>query len=235
MQMNKKSEMTQLEMKSLIKKIIIRSFFLPLVLGLLVLLPAGTFNYWQAYVYFAVLMIPMFLVLFYFLKNDPQFLERRTRVKEKEKQQRIIQIVFSFMFFFGFIISGIDKRYGWSQVSAYVVIFTDIIILVGYLIVFFVFKQNSYASRIIEVEKNQKVISNGLYRIVRHPMYIGVLMMFIPTPVALGSYWGLIPMATILFALVLRILNEEDVLCKDLPGYKEYCQKTRYRLIPYIW
>jgi len=105
----------------------------------------------------------------------------------------------------------------------------------GYLIIFVVFKQNSYASRIVEIDKNQKVISTGLYRIVRHPMYLGVLLMFIPTPVALGSYWGLIPMATIPLALVFRILNEEKVLCEGLSGYKEYCQETKYRLIPYVW
>jgi protein-S-isoprenylcysteine O-methyltransferase Ste14 len=102
-------------------------------------------------------------------------------------------------------------------------------------LIFIVFKQNSYASRIVEVEKNQKVISTGLYGIVRHPMYIGVLIMYIPTPVALGSYWGIIPMLTIPIALVLRILNEEKVLSKELPGYIEYCQKTKYRLLPFIW
>ena len=107
--------------------------------------------------------------------------------------------------------------------------------LLGYLIIFYVFKQNSYASRIVEVENNQKIISTGLYSIVRHPMYLGVLVMWIPIPVALGSYWGLIPMATISIALVLRILNEETVLKRDLPGYKEYCQTTKYRLLPFIW
>ena len=111
----------------------------------------------------------------------------------------------------------------------------DIVILLGYLIIFFVFKQNSYASRIVEVEENQKIISTGLYGIVRHPMYVGVMIMIIPTPVALGSYWGLIPMAAIPLAIIFRILNEEKVLCSELPGYKDYCQKTRYRLIPFIW
>ena len=174
--MIKKSEMTKEEMKSLMRKIVIRFSFLPVFLVLLILLPAGTFNYWQVYIYFAILVIPI----------------------------RII-------------------------------ILADIFILLGYLIIFFVFKQNSYASRVVEVDKNQKVISTGLYRIVRHPMYFGVLIMFIPTPVALGSYWGLIPMATVPLALVFRILNEENVLCKELSGYKAYCQKTQYRLIPFLW
>jgi len=232
---DKKSELTQQEMKSLIKKIIIRFSLFPIVLGLFILVPAGTINYWQVYVYIAVLVVPMIFVLFYFLQNDPIFLERRTRAKEKEKVQIIIQIVSTFILLSGFVIPGFDKRFGWSDIPIYIVIVADIVILFGYLIIFFVFKQNSYASRVVEVEKSQKVISTGLYGFVRHPMYIGVIIMFIPTPVALGSYWGLIPMVTIPLAIVFRILNEEKVLCKDLPGYKEYCQKTRYRLMPFIW
>jgi protein-S-isoprenylcysteine O-methyltransferase Ste14 len=232
---DKKSELTQQEMKSLIKKILKRFSLVLIVLGLLILVPAGTFNFWQVYVYIGILVIPMIFVLFYFLKNDPLFLERRTRAREKEKAQKIIQIVFSLIFLSGFVIPGLDKRFGWSDVPIYIVLITDIIILLGYLLIFFVFRQNSYASRIVEVDKSQKVITTGLYSIVRHPMYLGVLIMYIPTPVALGSYWGLIPMATIPLAIVFRILNEEKVLSKDLPGYKEYCQKTRYRLIPLIW
>ena len=232
---NKKSELTPQELKSLIKKIIKRFSLVPIVLGLLILVPAGTFNFWQVYVYLAVLVIPMIFVLFYFLKNDPLFLERRTRAKEKEKAQKIIQIVFSVIFLSGFVIPGLDKRFGWSDIPINFVLITDIIILLGYLLIFFVFRQNSYASRVVEVDKSQKVITTGLYRIVRHPMYLGVLIMYIPTPVALGSYWGLIPMATIPLAIVFRILNEEKVLSNDLPGYKEYCQKTRHRLIPLIW
>ncbi len=230
-----KSELTEQEMKSLIKKIIKRFSLVPIVLGILILVPAGTFIFWQVYVYLAVLVIPMIFVLFYFLKKDPLFLERRTRAKEKEKTQKIIQIVFSVIFLSGFVIPGLDKRFGWSDIPINIVLITDIIILLGYLLIFFVFRQNSYASRIVEVDKSQKVISTGLYSFVRHPMYLGVLIMYIPTPVALGSYWGLIPMATIPLAIVFRILNEEKVLSNDLPGYKEYCQKTRYRLIPLIW
>jgi len=230
-----KSELTEQEMKSLIKKIIKRFSLVPIVLGILILVPAGTFIFWQVYVYLAVLVIPMIFVLFYFFKKDPLFLERRTRAKEKEKTQKIIQIVFSVIFLSGFVIPGLDKRFGWSDIPINIVLITDIIILLGYLLIFFVFRQNSYASRIVEVDKSQKVISTGLYSFVRHPMYLGVLIMYIPTPVALGSYWGLIPMATIPLAIVFRILNEEKVLSNDLPGYKEYCKKTRYRLIPLIW
>ncbi len=233
--MEKKSEMTQLEMKSLIRKIIIRFSFLPIFLGLLILLPAGTFNYWQVYIYFAVLVVPMIFVLFYFLQNDPKFLERRTKAKEKEKQQFFISILITLISLAGFIIPGLDHRFNWSNVPTYITISADIIILLGYLIIFFVFKQNSYASRIIEVDEDQKVISTGLYAIVRHPMYIGVLIMYGPTSIALGSYWGVIPFALLPVFLILRILNEEKVLSENLKGYKEYCQQTRYRLIPFIW
>lgn len=232
---NKKSELTQQEMKSLIRKIIIRFSLLPLLIGLLVLVPAGTLNYWQVYLYLAVIVVPMILVILFFINNDPKFIERRIKTKEKEKQQKIIQITFTLLILSGYIISGFDKRFGWSDIPTYMVILADTLVLLGYILVFFVFKQNSFASRVVEVEKNQEVISTGLYGHVRHPMYTGIIVVYIPTSVALGSYWGLIPMATIPLALILRLLNEEKVLCKELPGYKEYCQKTRYRLIPYIW
>lgn len=233
--MEKKSEMTSQEKKSLLKKIIVRFSFLPLVLGLLVLLPASTLNYWQVYVYIGVLIVPMILVLFYFLRVDPRFLERRAKTKEKEKQQKLIAILSTFIFLAGFILPGLDHRFSWSEIPAYISILADIVILLGYLIIFIVFRQNSYASRIIEVDEEQQVISTGLYGIVRHPMYVGVLIMYIPTPLALGSYWGLIPFALLPLSLALRILNEEKVLSENLKGYKEYCQLTRYRLIPYIW
>jgi len=233
--MVKKSEISKKETNKLLRKIISRFLFLPIFIGLFTLLPAGTFRYWQVYIYFAVLVVPMLFVLFYFLKNDPAFLERRMKAKEKEKEQKIIQFFFLFIFISGFIISGFDRRRHWSDIPIYVVIATDVIILSGYIMIFFVFKQNSYASRIIEIDKNQKVISTGLYGIVRHPMYLGILLMYVPTPIALGSYLGLIPMVTIPLVLVFRILNEEKVLREGLPGYKEYCQKTQYRLIPYLW
>lgn len=223
------------EMQSLTKKIIVRLAMLPLVLFLLVIVPAGTFNFWEVYVYFGILLIPMIYILFFFLRNDPVFLERRTRLKEKEKEQKIILVVFNLVFIAGFVIPGLDKRFGWSDVPTGIVLITDLIIFFGYMLIFAVFRQNSHASRIVEVESGQKVITTGLYSIVRHPMYLGILIMYIPTPVALGSYWGLIPMSGIILGLILRIANEEKVLRQNLEGYIEYCQRTRYRLIPFLW
>ena len=233
--MEAKSEMTSRERSALIRKMIIRFSFVPLFIGICTLLPAGTFKYWQVYLYFSVIVIPMIFVLFYFLKRDPKFLERRTKGTEKVKEQKLIQLINLPVFMAAFIIPGLDRRFGWSDVPVEIIIITNIVILGGYLIIFNVFRQNSYASRIVETDKEQKVITTGLYRTVRHPMYIGVLIMYMPTPLALGSYWGLIPMALLPVALVLRILNEEKFLKENLEGYKEYCLKTKYRLIPYIW
>jgi len=233
--MERKSEMSNTERSALIRKIIIRFSFVPLFIGICTLLPAGTFDYWQVYLYFSVVVIPMIFVLFYFLKKDPRFLERRMRGTEKEREQKLIQLINLAILMAAFIVPGLDRRYGWSAVPVEGIIITDAVILVGYLIIFLVFRENSYASRIVEVDQEQKVITTGLYSIVRHPMYLGVLIMYLPTPLALGSYYGLIPMAFLPAALVFRILNEEKVLRENLDGYEEYCRKTRYRLIPFIW
>jgi protein-S-isoprenylcysteine O-methyltransferase Ste14 len=233
--MEPSSEMTSVEKRALVKNMIIKFSFVPLFISLFTLLPAGTMNYWQVYAYFGVILIPMLLVLRYFLKNDPRFLERRTRIAEKEKEQKLIQWINLPIFISAFIVPGLDRRFGWSEVPVEVIIITDVVILGGYLIIFLVFRQNSYASRIIEIDKGQKVITTGLYAWVRHPMYLGVLIMYLPTPLALGSYWGLIPMAFLPVSLLFRILNEEKVLSENLKGYKEYCLKTKYRIFPYLW
>lgn len=227
--------MSNTERSALIRKMIIRFSFVPLFIGICTLLPAGTFDYWQVYLYFSVVVIPMIFVLFYFLKKDPRFLERRMRGTEKEREQKLIQLINLAILMAAFIVPGLDRRYGWSAVPVEGIIITDAGILGGYLIIFLVFRENSYASRIVEVDQEQKVITTGLYSIVRHPMYLGVLIMYLPTPLALGSYYGLIPMAFLPAALVFRILNEEKVLRENLDGYEEYCRKTRYRLIPFIW
>lgn len=227
--------MTPSEKNDLVKKMILRFSFVPLFIGVLTLLPAGTFNYWQVYLYFSVIVIPMIFVLFYFLKRDPKFLERRAKGTEKVKEQKLIQILNLPVFITAFIIPGLDRRFGWSDIPVEVIIATDIVILCGYLFIFLVFRENSYASRIIEIDSGQKVISTGFYSVVRHPMYLGVMIMYLPTPLALGSYWGLIPISLLPVTLVLRILNEEKILRDNLEGYNDYCLKTRYRLIPYIW
>ncbi len=204
-------------------------------MGLMLFLPAGSLYYWQAWIYCGVIFITMSFVVFYFLTKDPELLERRMRLREKEEKQKTIQIFGSVIFFIGFIISGLDYRYHWSDVPVILVIAANAIVLSGYIFVFLVLRENSYASRIIEIEKGQKVITTGPYAIVRHPMYMGVLLMYLFTPLALGSYWASIFFLPLFPLIVVRLLNEEEMLLRELPGYKEYCQKTRYRLIPFIW
>ncbi|MCZ7400778.1 MAG: isoprenylcysteine carboxylmethyltransferase family protein [Candidatus Methanoperedens sp.] len=223
------------EIPGLKNQVILRFIMVPIFMGLMLFLPAGSLDYWQAWIYCSVLFIPVFFVVFYFLKYDPELLERRMRMREKEEKQKTIQILGIVIFFSGFIMCGLDYRYHWSNVPAYLVIAANAIVLSGYIFVFLVLRENSYASRIIEVEKGQKVITTGPYAIVRHPMYLGVLVMYLFTPLALGSYRAIIFFLPLIPLLVSRLLNEEEVLLKELPGYKEYCQKTRYHLIPFIY
>jgi len=197
---------------------------IPLLLAMF-FLPAGTLAYWEAWVYLTVLLIPMVLVLIYLLRNDPELLERRMRMREKESEQKLIIKISYLYFLLAFLLPGFDKRFEWSNVPVVVVIVADVLVL----------RENRYASRIIEVEQEQKVISSGPYAIVRHPMYLGVSLMYILSPLALGSYWATIPSLLIIPLLVARIRNEESVLGRELKGYKEYMQKTKYRLIPGIW
>jgi protein-S-isoprenylcysteine O-methyltransferase Ste14 len=233
--METKSEMTKSERRKLLRTVLTRFSMLPVFLGLFVLLPAGTFDFWQFYAYLAVTVVPMVFVMIYFLREDPEFLVRRMRAREKEKQQKNFQILSSVTFLSAYFIPGLDRRFGWSDIPLHTVLLADAIILLGYLLVVLVFNQNRYASRIVEVEEDQKLITTGLYSVVRHPMYLGVLLMFIPVPPALGSLWGLVPAVLFPIVLVIRILNEERVLQEGLPGYEEYCRKTRYRLIPFVW
>ncbi|MDP2965148.1 MAG: isoprenylcysteine carboxylmethyltransferase family protein [Pelolinea sp.] len=225
----------QLSRGELIKMMALRLFFSVPVLMVMFFLPAGTFAYWQAWVYLAIILIPMLFVLFYFMKNNPKLLERRMKMREKESSQNLI-VKFSTVFFLiAFILPGLDYRFGWSHVPLAIVVIAEIVVFLGYSVVFLVFKENSYASRVIEVEQGQKVISSGPYAIVRHPMYSGTVLMYILSPLALGSWWALIPALMIIPVIVARILNEENLLARDLPGYPEYMQKVRFRLIPGMW
>jgi protein-S-isoprenylcysteine O-methyltransferase Ste14 len=216
-------------------RVILRFVIAAVFIAGVLFLPAGGFDYWQAWVLIAIIFIPMFVASFYFLKHDPQLVESRLRTKENVREQKLIIKLAYFVFVTAFILPGFDHRFGWSHVPLWLTILSQAIALAGYLITYWVMKFNSFASRIIEVQSGQTVISTGPYRLVRHPMYLGAVVMFLFMPLALGSYWALLPAAFVIPVIVFRLLNEEKILREQLPGYSEYCLHTRFRLVPYVW
>jgi protein-S-isoprenylcysteine O-methyltransferase Ste14 len=207
-------------------------------LAALLFLPVWTINYWQAWVFLAVFFIPALAITIYLAKADVGLLERRLSAgprNEKEKSQKIIQVLAQLSFMGIIIFPAVDHRLGWSFVPVWVVLTGDILIIAGFFIVFLVFKKNTFTSAIIEVADGQSVISTGPYRWVRHPMYMGALIMLLGTPPALGSWWGLLLLIPMVFVLAWRLLNEEKFLVGNLPGYTEYQKKVKYRLLPFTW
>lgn len=212
--------------------------FLALVMGLLLFVPAGTIRYWQAWVYLTVYSSSSLLVTIYLMRNNPALLARRLRAgprAEKEATQKIIMVLASTAFVALLIVPGLDHRFGWSRVPTFAVLAANLMVAVGLYTIFIVYKANPFTSATIQVEKDQKVISTGPYSIVRHPMYSGGLVMLLGTPLALGSWWGLLVLIPMLPILIWRLLGEEEFLSKNLPGYTEYCMKVRSRLIPGIY
>ena len=205
------------------------------VLVLFLFAPAGTLRYWQAWVYIVILLVPMLLVLRYLFAHSPELLARRMRYREKEAEQKRILRFGYLLYLAAFLLPGFDRRFGWSSVPVWVVILADITVVLGYALVVRVFKENAYASRIVEVEQTQAVIRTGPYATVRHPMYVGALLTFIASPLALGSYWAVLPALLLIPMIVARIKNEEAVLLRDLKGYEQYTHDVTYRLIPGIW
>jgi protein-S-isoprenylcysteine O-methyltransferase Ste14 len=226
---------TKISRSELIQAIIFRVLIMITFLVLIIFIPAGSFSFWQGWSYLAVILIPFAFAVSYFLDRDPAFLERRMRMREKEKTQAKIQ-GFGLLYYLSvFIIPGLDYRWNWSSVPVWVIILAEILVLTGYIIIVRVFKENSFASRTIEVDAGQKVIGTGPYALVRHPMYVGVILMYSVTPLALGSFWALIPGLLVIPMLVMRIVGEEKLLTKELDGYSAYMQKVRWRLLPGIW
>ena len=206
-----------------------------LVISAMLFIPAGTLDYWQAWLYLVVVFTPMAFVMFYFLAADPEFLERRFRTREKEAKQKLVQKAGALIFLAAFLLPGAGRRLGWQMVPGEFVLVADVAVFLGYGIIFMVFKENSWAGRTIGVEKGQKVISTGPYALVRHPMYLGMLIFCLATPIALGSYLALLPFLLVIPILIYRIKNEEEVLARELKGYKEYCRKVKFRLVPGVW
>ena len=206
-----------------------------ILIGALLFLPAWTLDYPGAWLFIALLFAPMLVMGIALFAKAPELLKKRLNNKEKEKAQRGVVALSGLMFPIGFVLSALDFRFGWSHVPPWLVIVASVAFLLGYAMYAEVMRENSYLSRTVEVQENQTVISTGLYGIVRHPMYLATLLMFLPMPIILGSFWGLIPFALYPAIIIVRLLNEERVLTKDLRGYAEYKEKVKYRLIPFVW
>ena len=205
------------------------------VMALLLFLPAGSWGYWPAWLFLGLLFVPMTCVATWLLVREPELLAKRLSSKEQEKAQRQVVALSALMFVAGFLLAGFDQRYGWSEMPAWVVAVAAVVMLCGYGLYAEVMRENAYLSRTVEVQENQKVISTGLYGIVRHPMYAATLVLYLAMPIVLGSWVALIPFLAYPFIIARRILNEEHVLEEGLTGYCEYEQQVRYRLIPFIW
>jgi protein-S-isoprenylcysteine O-methyltransferase Ste14 len=216
-------------------KLATQSLLFLFILGALLFLPAGTFDYWEAWVFIAVFFACNLPLTIWVAINDPRLLERRMRAgptAEKEKSQKIVMTI-AFLSFAGeVLLPALDHRFGWSGVPTSVVILGNALIAISYIGFYFVFRENTYGAATIRVEENQRVVSTGPYAIIRHPMYAAGLILMLGIPLALGSWWGFLALAPGVPALVWRILDEERLLKRELPGYAEYTQRVRFRLIP---
>ena len=206
-----------------------------LLIGGLLFLPAWTLQYAGAWLFLGLLFIPMLILGVVLLLRAPALLEKRLNQKEKEKTQRGVVALSGLMFPVGFVLSALDFRFGWSHVPLWLVILASVLFLLGYGMYAEVMRENAYLSRTVEVQEGQRVIRTGLYGVVRHPMYFATLLMFLPMPLVLGSFWGLIPFGLYPVVIVIRILNEEKVLTRELDGYAEYKEQVKFRLLPWLW
>ena len=225
---------------SLKSKIVLRLFLSLILIVAMLFIPAGSLRFWQAWVFIPLVFLPVVFSYVYFYRHDPQLIERRLQSKEKVSEQRFLIGLLKPVFFAAFLLPGLDYRFGWSRTSLgavplWLTVFAQVLILGGLLLVFWVLKVNSFASRTIQVEAGQSVISSGPYSMVRHPMYSGSVVMWLVIPLALGSYVAWPVFALLIPLYVFRLLNEEKVLRQELSGYSEYCLRTRYRLVPFVW
>lgn len=206
-----------------------------LLVGLILFLPAGTLDYWNGWLFIGLLFIPMFLLGIILLLKAPQLLEKRLNTKEKEGTQQKVVALSALLFLLGFVIAGLDYRFGWTRVPDWLVIIASVILLVSYGLYGEVMRENAYLSRTVEVQENQKVVDTGLYGIVRHPMYSVTILLFLSFPLVLGSWIAFVLFLHYPALIIMRISNEEKVLEQGLEGYTEYKQRVKYRLIPFIW
>ncbi len=208
------------------------------VMAALLFIPAWTLNYGRAWAFLTMFGAATLAITLYLMKNDPKLLERRVYAgpsAEKEMGQQIVQSITAAGFIAGLVVPALDHRLHWSWVPLSVSAAGDILVAAGFLVIFFVYQENSFASATIELASDQEVISTGPYALVRHPMYLGGFIMFVGIPLALGSWWGLLVFTLMIPAIVWRLLDEERFLARNLEGYSEYLSRVRYRLIPFVW
>lgn len=205
------------------------------MVGAMIFLPAWTLEYPNGWLFVALLFVPMLILGTILFIKSPGLLEKRLDGKEKESAQRGVIALSGLIFPLGFVVSALDFRFGWSSVPMWLTALSSLLFLIGYGAYAEVMRENAYLSRTVKLSQNQRLIDTGLYGVVRHPMYLATLFMFLPIPLILGSFFGLIPFALYPVIIVIRILNEEKVLTEGLDGYAEYKKKTKYRLIPFIW
>ena len=206
-----------------------------LLVGLLIFIPAGTINFFNGWLFMGLLFIPMFIAGIIMMIKSPNLLKSRLNAKEKESDQKMVVALSGLMFLLGFILAGLNYRFNWLELSNIVVIISSIVFLLSYILYAEVLRENAFLSRTIKVEKKQKLIDTGLYGIVRHPMYLATIFLFLSMPLILGSLFSFLVFLLYPFIIIKRLNNEEKVLEKDLKGYKEYKKKVKYKLIPFIW
>ena len=206
-----------------------------LIVGLLLFVPANTINYWNGWLFMGLLFLPMLIAGIILMIKNPELLRKRLNAKEAESEQKQVIAFSGLMFVLGFIISGLNYRYNWILIPNVVVIISSILFILAYILYAEVLRENTYLSRTIEVQQNQKVIDTGLYRIVRHPMYAVTILLFLSMPLILGSLFSFVIFLMYPFIITKRIRNEEKVLERDLVGYSEYKNKVKYKIIPFIW
>lgn len=206
-----------------------------LIVGSLLFLPAHSFEYWNGLLFMGLLFIPMFIAGIILMIKNPELLRKRLNAKEKESEQKWVLILSGLMFLAGFVVAGLNYRYKWIEMPNIVVIISSILFIIAYILYAEVLRENTYLSRTIEVQENQKVIDTGLYGIVRHPMYAVTILLFLTMPLILGSIISFVIFLIYPIIIGKRIKNEEKVLEKDLKGYAEYKKKVKYKLIPFVW
>jgi protein-S-isoprenylcysteine O-methyltransferase Ste14 len=224
--------------KSLARKSLIGLVELQAAMALLLFVPAGSLSFWEGWIYSILFSLAVITITLYFLKHDPRLIEGRLTAgpqAEQELSQKIIQAMAAVLFIAVLIVPALDYRFHWSHMPGALVVVGDFLLMLSFAMIFFVFRENSYAAGTIKVEAQQRVISTGPYRLVRHPMYSAALILFLATPLALASAWGLIVVIPLGAVLVARLENEERYLSAHLPGYDGYRQRVNYRLVPLVW